>query len=398
MTNQPAESSPKPRDFVADYTVERAQRPIVGDENKFKVAIFGANVSTGQGGLTHADNMIKLGNWDEIRGLAQKADRYGVDGFIPIARWKGLTGPENPWGRQFETLTWAAGLAEATENIQVFATTHVPYIHPLFAAKMITTIDHISNGRVGLNVVAGYHGPEYKAFGIELPEHDKRYEIAEEWMSIVEQLWSDAVDEFDFSGEYFNLEGAEAYPKPVQSPGPVVMSAGSSPAGQAFAFDHAQILFVAVPNMDHVAAGAAKLRANADGAGRPDLRLWAGTHIVCKDTEKEAKEYLDYLEEKADWEGMVRYLNISETGSQSMDYSAYKRDNADFKNDEAVRAHIRASLIPLTGTPEMIVDGMLKLSEAGIDGICTGMVDYDEGLDRLHEQIFPLMREAGLRA
>ena len=61
-----------PREFVADHTVERSQRPIADGPNKFKVAIFGANVSTGQGGLTLADNTIKLGNWDEIRGLAKR--------------------------------------------------------------------------------------------------------------------------------------------------------------------------------------------------------------------------------------------------------------------------------------------------------------------------------------
>ena len=59
---------------------------------------------------------------------------------------------------------------------------------------------------------------------------------------------------------------------------------------------------------------------------------------------------------------------------------------------------MRAALVPLVGTPEMIVDELQKLSDSGITGICTGLVDYDEGLDRLHEQIFPLMRSAGLRA
>ena len=139
MTSPEATKNDPPREFVADYTVERAQRPIVDGPNKFKVAIFGANVSTGQGGLNFAENTIKLGNWAEIRSLAQKADRYGVEGFIPIARWTALAGPDRPWGRQFETFTWAAGLAAVTQNIQIFATCHVPFIHPLMAAKMSAT-------------------------------------------------------------------------------------------------------------------------------------------------------------------------------------------------------------------------------------------------------------------
>lgn len=385
-----------PRDFVADHTVERATRPITDGPNKFKVAIFGANVSTGQGGLTLADNTIKAANWGEIQGLAQKADRYGLEGFIPIARWQGLSGPERPWGRQFETFTWAAGLAAATENIQIFATCHVPFIHPLFAAKMSATVDHISNGRMGLNAVAGYHQPEYRMFGLDIPGHDKRYEMADEWMRIVERLWSsDEGDDFDFDfdGEFFKLEGAQSYPKPVQSPGPVVMSAGSSPAGQKFAFDHASLLFAGIYTVDSAKPIVSKLRQNADEAGREDLALWAGVHIICKDTEQEALDYVKYVvEEKGDWESAVRYKQILESGdARSINFD-------DFKGDDSIKTFMRGGLVPLVGTPEMIVEGLQKLSDAGISGICTGLVDYDEGLDRMSEQIFPLMRSAGLRA
>lgn len=383
-----------PRDFVADHTIDRDQRPIMSG-NKMKFAIFGANVSTGQGGLTLAENMIKLGNWDEVRGLAQKADRYGIEGFIPIARWRGLTGPNRPWGRQFETFTWASGIAAVTENIQTFATCHVAFIHPLIAAKMSATVDHISGGRMGLNATAGYHQEEYKMFGLDLPEHDERYRVADEWMRIVERLWADEGDEyeFDFHGDFYDLEGIQAYPKPVQGPRPVVMSAGSSPAGQKFAFDHADILFAGLIDVQSSGEKVAPLKENAVRAGREDISLWGGVHIICKDTEREALDYVNYVvEEKGDWESAARYKQIIQSGG------ALSKNLDDYKGDDSVKAFMRAGLMPLVGTPEMIVDGLQKLSEAGISGVCTGMVDYDEGLDRLNEQIFPLMRSAGLRA
>ncbi|MFB7558488.1 LLM class flavin-dependent oxidoreductase [Streptomyces brevispora] len=389
-----------PPETKLDHTVERDKRPILDGPNKFKVAIFGANVSTGQGGLSFADDMIKLGDWDEIKGLAQKADRYGVDAFVPIARWQGLSGPDRPWGRQFETFTWAAGLAEATENIGIFTTCHVPFFHPLMAAKMAATVDHISGGRFGLNATAGYFEPEFRMFGVDLPPHDERYEVAEEWMTVVERLWKTEGDdyEFDFQGKYYNLEGAQSYPQPVQTPGPLVMSAGASPAGQQFAFNHANILFAQIPNVGAAKPIVSKLRANADAAGREDLALWAGVHIVCKDTEKEAWDYVRYVEDKGDWESAVRYQQICMTGdARSMDWDVYKQSN-DPRQDESVRIFLRAGLTPLVGTPEMIAEGLQKLYDAGITGICTGMVDYDEGLDRMDQQIFPLMQEIGLRA
>ncbi|SLK14310.1 LLM class flavin-dependent oxidoreductase [Arthrobacter sp. P2b] len=393
------ESSVVPsRDFVADYTVQRDDSPMIGGENAFKVAVFGANVTTGQGGLNFAEEGLQLNNWSEVEQLAIKADRYGVDGFVPIARWMGLSGPDRPWGRQFETFTWAAGLAAVTQNIQIFATCLIPFIHPIMAAKMMATVDHISNGRMGLNATAGYFRPEYAMFGVEVPEHDTRYELAEEWMTLVERLWASDEVEFDFDGDFFHLTGAQSYPKPVQTPGPMVMSAGASPAGQAFAFKHANILFASVATVEQSAAVTPKLRANANAAGREDLGLWSAAHIICKDTEKEAKEYVEYINEKGDYESALRYRNINLAGGgKSFDWDSLKSSD-DPKQDETIKTWFRAGMLPLVGTPEMIVDGMLKLQESGITGICTGLVDYNEGLDRMNEQIFPLMRDAGLRA
>lgn len=385
------------RDFVADHTIERDQRPMLGGPNKFKVAIFGANVTAGQGGLNLAENTIRLGNWGEVHDLAQKADRYGVDGFIPIARWQGLSGPDRPWGRQFETFTWAAGLAAVTQNIQIFATCLIPFMHPVMAAKMLATVDHISGGRMGLNATAGYFKPEYAMFGIPVPEHDIRYELADEWMSIVERLWSDDEVEFNFDGDFFHLEGAQSWPKPVQRPGPMVMSTGSSPAGQQFAIKHANILFAAISSVDQSFQVTPKLRENANAAGREDLGLWAGVHIICKDTEKEARDYLKYVEEKGDYESALKYKHIIQNGdSRGFNWDHYKTSE-DPTKDETIKTFFRAGLVSLVGTPAMIVDGLQKLYDSGITGICTGLVDYDEGLDRMNEQIFPLMRDAGLR-
>jgi alkanesulfonate monooxygenase SsuD/methylene tetrahydromethanopterin reductase-like flavin-dependent oxidoreductase (luciferase family) len=399
MTDLVDDSAPVvDREFVADYTVQRDDSPMIGGDNAFKVAIFGANVTTGQGGLNYAENTIKLGNWSEIENLAKKADRYGVDGFIPIARWMGLTGPEAPWGRQLETFTWAAGLAAVTKNIQIFATCNIPFVNPIMAAKMVATIDHISGGRVGINATAGYYIPEYDMFGVEVPEHDARYEIADEWMEIVERLWSSDEFDFDYAGKHFNLKGAQSFPKPVQSPRPMVMNAGSSPAGQKFAFKHADILFAAISTVEQAQQVTPKLRENADAAGREDLGLWGGVHIICKDTEKEAREYAEYVDEKGDYEGAFKYKHIIKNGgSKGWSWDHFKTSD-DRTKDETIKTFFHAGLVPLVGTPEMIVDGLLSLQKSGITGACTGLVDYDEGLDRFNEQIFPLMRDAGMRA
>src|SRR5580765_4714325 len=127
--------------------------------NLFKLGIFSANAD---GGLTLTRVPERWpAHWDKVVEVAQMADRAGIEFFLPIARWKGFGGETNSREWSFETLTHAAALAGVTKNIGVFATVHVTMVHPVFAAKALTTLDHVSHGRAGLNVVCGCNPEEY---------------------------------------------------------------------------------------------------------------------------------------------------------------------------------------------------------------------------------------------
>src|ERR1700760_1450622 len=151
--------------------------------------------------------------------VARRADQMGFEMLVPIARWRGFGGSTDFNGECFETYTWAAGLANETEQIQLFATSHVPTVHPIVAAKMATTVDHISGGRFGLNLVMGWFGPEMEMFGGKQREHDERYRFGDEWLRLVTQLW-EREEPFDFDGDFFTIHGAQAHPKPLQQPRP----------------------------------------------------------------------------------------------------------------------------------------------------------------------------------
>ncbi|HEU0167625.1 MAG TPA: LLM class flavin-dependent oxidoreductase, partial [Chloroflexota bacterium] len=122
--------------------------------NKLKLGIFCSNVSGG-GTATTADGALEM-TWPNTLEIAVAADQAGMEALVPVARWKGFGGPTNFNGAAFETYTWAAGLAAATSQITLFSTSHVLTTHPIVAAKMSATIDHISNGRFALNVVCGW--------------------------------------------------------------------------------------------------------------------------------------------------------------------------------------------------------------------------------------------------
>ena len=137
---------------IIDTPVDKFGQPVLNDENRLKLALFGINL---RGGVTLSDVDGKVeATWEENRRLAQHADRLGLDAIVPVARWRGYGGDSNLGERSFETFTWATGLLAATERIQVFATFHVPLAHPVLAAKMVSTADHISAGRFGLNIAS----------------------------------------------------------------------------------------------------------------------------------------------------------------------------------------------------------------------------------------------------
>jgi hypothetical protein len=188
----------------------RQLNPLFND-NKLKLGLFGVNVSNGCA-ITTAEDRHTV-SWPTNLAIAQTADKYGYEALVPVARWRGFGGESNFNGTNFETYTWAAGLGQATKDICVLTTSHVPTIHPIVAAKQATTVDHITNGRFALNIVCGWFTPELEMFGVPQMEHDTRYDHAAEWVEVMKLLWSREED-FDYEGQQ-GLRHAEADPEAV---------------------------------------------------------------------------------------------------------------------------------------------------------------------------------------
>ena len=152
---------------IARHEYRRAHVPLYS-AHRLKLGIFGINCSYGLN-ISHAPTSYKV-TWEHTSEIVRRADAMGFELALPVARWRGFGGTTDFNGESFETYTWAAGLAQATRNIMIAATSHVPTVHPIVAAKQATTIDHISNGRFALNLVMGWFTPEMEMFqGTQLP-------------------------------------------------------------------------------------------------------------------------------------------------------------------------------------------------------------------------------------
>jgi alkanesulfonate monooxygenase SsuD/methylene tetrahydromethanopterin reductase-like flavin-dependent oxidoreductase (luciferase family) len=367
--------------------VDRSSLPLF-NENKFKLGTFCMNVSAGAS-MTKAPGKLTP-TWEENVRIAQAVDRAGWEFLLPLGNWKGAGGETNPHDRSFEVYTWAAGIGAVTKQIQVFTTSHLRLVHPMMAAKQGATLDHVAGGRSALNIVAGQAADVVAMFGIEQIDHDENYGVADEWTTLVKRLYTEE-EPFDFEGRYFRLRGARINPKPLQQPYPVIVNAGQSKAGRRFGAKHADFTFVNVSDLDQLQKMIAGIREIARTEFGREMGMLNHAYVVCRDTEQEAREADRYfLDECGDWAAADAYVDAYErSASQSLDVAWLRT---------AKRGLIAGfNAMPLVGTPEQVVEKLLALAGAGIDGTALHWPDYEAGLTYFNRNVLPLMEQAGLR-
>jgi len=357
--------------------------------NKLKLGTFGTNVSGGCSITTAEEALVT--SWPNTLGIARAADRVGLEAFVPVARWKGFGGQSNFNGTCFETYTWAAGIAQATERAAVFTTSHVPTVHPIMAAKQAVTIDHISGGRFALNIVCGWFAPELEMFGASIMEHDTRYDYAAEWIEIMKLLWT-RDEEFDYEGRYLRVTKGFSMPKPVQRPFPPLMNAGSSGKGRLFAAKYADMVFVSVgtTELDETKALIASYKKLAREEYGREIQVWSNAHITQRDTMQEAEDVWRYfVVDKGDDQALDNLMGIQAVQAQRLMPQLSEQRRLLLKGGWGG--------YKLVGTPDHIVAGLQKLSDTGFDGVLLSWLDYKDGLARWEKDVQPRLVQAGLR-
>jgi FMNH2-dependent dimethyl sulfone monooxygenase len=360
--------------------------------NALKIGIFGANCSSGRCATTVPERWSA--SWPDCRRLARMADAAGIDFMLPIGRWKGYGGVTDFHGSTLETVTWAVGLLSVTARMTVFGTVHAPLFHPLIAAKEFVTADHVGEGRFGVNLVVGWNEGEFEMFGVMQREHDARYAFAQEWLNVVKRAWSEGGD-FDVDGQFLQLKGIRAFPKPYGETRPILMNAGSSEVGQAFALRNCDAFFVATSGSRTSLEGNAKKVAEIKRAARSfgrDIEVYTVGQVICRASQKEADDYYRHaIIENADWgaiDGMLANRNITPQTIAPEEY-------------EKKRQYFAANAIggyPFVGTPDRVADELATISKAGMRGIALSFVNYLDELPFFCDEVLPRLARHGVRA
>jgi dimethylsulfone monooxygenase len=356
--------------------------------NKLQIGLFGANCSSGRAVTLVPERWS--GNWTDNRKLAVMADEAGIDFLLPIGRWKGYGGDTDYQGTTLETITWATGLLSATQRITVFGTVHAPIFNPVVAAKEMVTADHISEGRFGLNIVVGWNEGEFDMFGVEQRAHEDRYEYAQEWIDVIKMIWSDR-ENFDFDGIYLHMKGIKGKPKPYGGTRPVIMNAGASATGQAFAVKNCDAFFLQASrtSLEETTQRVRRAQDAARAQGR-EIGCYTVGVVTCRPTRKEAEDYFHHcIVDRADWSAVDSILAMKNITPQTVPMVEFLAQRSGYAQGMGGLA--------LVGDPDHIASQLADLAKAGLTGIAISLVNYLAELPYFCGEVLPRLERLGLR-
>ncbi|CAN5491662.1 LLM class flavin-dependent oxidoreductase [soil metagenome] len=320
-------------------------------------------------------------------------------------------------------------VASATKHLGLVMTKSVSAIHPYDLVRSLSTLDYISGGRVGWNIVTGHLRAEHRAVGLKQMQHDERYDRAEEYLGICSALWKgidpDAlvldkknaifadpakVHRLEHEGKYLSCHATPPV-LPSDQGHPVLFQAGSSSRGQQFAIHNAEAIF----GVQHSEAGMHKfmkdLRALAETEGIPAPKVTFGIQVVLGDTPEKAEAHRKEMLEKVSIEGSLARLS----GTLGIDFSkadlekplvvqetqagrgsmATKADpNIKTLREVAMMNGTSTSMYQIVGTPRHVASEMERIwRETGCFGFNITPTTSNESIEKFVEQVVPLLQE-----
>jgi pyrimidine oxygenase len=335
-------------------------------------------------------------SYDFIRHLVQRAEFYNFEFALAPVKYKGFGGPSEFWDRSVEPITMMAGVAAVTSKIRLFASIATLTIHPAITARMTATLDSISNGRFGLNIVSGWSAPEYVQMGLWPGEehYKRRYEYTTEYVTIMQELWEKGRS--DFSGQFFKLDDCVLGPRPA---GKIeLVCAGQSDRGIAFCAECGDYMFIVGKGVNQPASHqetTERLLAASKRTGRKIGALLV-IMVIADETNEAAFAKWRHYNETVD---RVAIGNLF--GSASADTAAADSSVRLLVSEEAVakpaapvpEGAVNLNFATLVGSYASVARMLDEVSAVpGTTGAMLVFDDFIEGIENFGRRIQPLMK------
>jgi len=311
--------------------------------------------------------------WPYVSRLARRSEEIGYDlTLIAELNLNDIKGPEEP---SLDAWSTAAALAAVTHRLELMVAVRPTFHNPALLAKQASNIDHISNGRVSLNVVSAWWAEEARKYGIQFDQHDDRYARTSEWLDVVDQAWKK--DHVTYHGKYYKVDDLVLQPKPVSRPRPVIYAGGESEAAKNLISQKCDAYVMHGDPPEKIRAKINDLSSRREAVGLPPMQFGVAAYAIVRDSEAEAQKELrritDVKQNAAGYENYQQWLANTQLEQRVSleDYSVSNRG-------------LRSGLV---GTPEQVSERIAEFEDAGVDLLLLQFSPQLEEMERFAAQV-----------
>ena len=311
--------------------------------------------------------------WPYIKRLAQRSEELGYDvTLLAELHLNDIKGPEAP---SLDAWSTAAALAAVTSKLELMVAVRPTFHLPALLAKQAANIDHISGGRVTLNVVSSWWAEEARKYGVQFEQHDDRYARTAEWLEVVDGVWKQ--DRFSYAGKYYRVDDNILQPKPVSRPRPTIYAGGESEAAKELIARRCDAYLMHGDSPERVGEKIADMKRRREKYGLPPMSFGVAGYAIVRDTAEEAE-----AERR-------RIIDVKQNAAGNQNYEQWLAGTQLEKRVslEDYSVSNRGLQSGLVGTAEQVAERVAEFEAAGVDLLLLQSSPQLEEMERFAEEI-----------
>ena len=325
------------------------------------------------GWLRNVEDEHMQPTWDYVKRLAIRSEEIGFDlALIAELNLNDIKGEEAP---SLDAWSTAAALAAVTSKQELMVAVRPTFHNPALLAKQAANIDHISNGRISLNLVSSWWKDEAEKFGVHFEQHDDRYARSTEWLEVLDNIWKK--DHYSFEGKYYKVKDNILQPKPVTTPRPPIYAGGESEAAKDMISSLCDGYVMHGDTPELIGRRINDLSERRDKKGLPPMQFGVAAYSIIRNTEQQVKQEID------------RITNVQEGSSG---YKNYQQWLSGTQLDQHVSLYDysvsnRGLRSGLTGTPAQVQDRIGEFEKIGVNFFLLQCSPQLEEMERFAEAV-----------
>jgi dimethylsulfone monooxygenase len=325
------------------------------------------------GWLRNVEDEGMEASWDYVSKLARRSEQIGYDlSLIAELNLNDIKGVDAP---SLDAWSTSAALAAVTQSLELMVAVRPTFHSPALFAKQAANIDHISKGRLALNVVSSWWEQEARMYGADFERHDDRYGRTAEWLDVLDGVWTRKT--YSHAGKYYRTEETVLEPKPVRLPRPPIYAGGESEAAKNLIARKCDAYVMHGDSPVHVAAKVADMRERRDKFGLGPMQFGVSGYAFTRASDREVTRELERITDvKQNAKGYANYQQWLQGTQleQTMSIQEYSVSNRG----------LRSGLI---GTPAQIQEQVGRFEEAGVDLLLLQFSPQLEEMERFSESV-----------